>query len=128
MNSLLGGVLRSSVALAALALLPGVGVSAAQGPQCVEGYSVTAGACSCNGNACTYTFTATSAPYGFVCGNCRWNYSWAVECYECGDPTASGTLDLKCDPHQRAAQNIGIPCPSGGGPWVTVAFTCSYCL
>ncbi len=110
-------------------LITGVTSSAAQAPQCPESYTVsTGGACSCDDNPCTYTFTAMTPPTGFPCGTCRWDYGWAVECYSCGDPTASGSIDLNCSPHQRATQKVIIPCPADGSDWVTAVFTCGWCV
>jgi hypothetical protein len=115
------------LALAAAWILPRPIDAAPQSPQCPEGYSVQAGSCSCSGVACSYTFTATSSPLGFACGTCRWNYSWSVDCHECGDPSTSGSINMNCDPHQRGSQKLVIPCPANGSDWVTVQFTCGWC-
>jgi hypothetical protein len=104
-------------------------VSATLTPQCPESYSVSdTGQCSCEGNACWYTFPATTAPLGYACGTCRWNYTYGVECYNCGDPSGSGSIHLHCDPHQRGSQKVTIPCPATGADWVTATFTCGWCL
>jgi hypothetical protein len=42
-----------------------------------------------------------------------------------GGPTI---IDLHCDPHTRKTDTLVTQCPSDGSDWVTITFTCGYCM
>ncbi|MCY2960444.1 MAG: hypothetical protein NTY35_09800 [Planctomycetota bacterium] len=102
--------------------------SALYAPGCPEASTQTLiEVCLCEGQPCSLSLTITSTPAAFFCGNCRWSYSYTVNCPgNCSASPGSGSVNLNCNPHTRGAQAVIIPCPAGGD-WVRVDFTCGWC-